>query len=314
MKQRVLTGIVLFLVLLASFLGRELSVYIFDVLIALMCVMGIIEFSRLLTKMGLYNNVWSALIYPFVAYLIFIIVIIQKVSFAYAVLFEILLLLIIGLVTFLIHLFFKEKSINEIKTRNLRISTVKFSFNKAVHSLFAMLYPTVFLFSLFILNHLHEIFTIQTENAQNIGFVALIFAFIIPVFTDTFSMLFGKLIGGKKIAPVKLGPGKTWAGTIGGFLFSLPLIMCVYLILNAIPNFTLIFYDISLEFWHIIILGFVAGIACQSGDIFESWLKRKAGVKDSGEILPGHGGVLDRIDSHIFCAPIILLFFLILLI
>ena len=113
---------------------------------------------------------------------------------------------------------------------------------------------------------------------------------------DTGAYLAGRSFGRHKLAP-QISPGKTWEGALGGA--ALTFLMGAWLQ------------------WH---WGFEAGILCAAmvalfgplGDLAESLLKRKAGIKDSGQILPGHGGVLDRFDSHFFAAPIaalVLMFF-----
>ena len=137
------------------------------------------------------------------------------------------------------------------------------------------------------------------------------FAFIIPMLTDSFAMLTGMLIGGKKLAP-NISPKKTISGAIGGTLWCTLLSACIFLILGAIDYFAVAIAQI--EIWQLLIIVFVGSIVAQAGDLFESFLKRKAGVKDSGKALPGHGGILDRIDSYIFVAPYLLIALVIFLI
>lgn len=102
--------------------------------------------------------------------------------------------------------------------------------------------------------------------------------------SDTCAYFFGSLIGGAKLAP-KISPGKTWAGfwgamVGGGVMYSLFALSGTTA--AGFPGF---------------LVGAVIGGAGQAGDLFLSWVKRQAGVKDSGDLIPGHGGILDRIDS-----------------
>lgn len=120
------------------------------------------------------------------------------------------------------------------------------------------------------------------------------------------------LFKGPKLCP-KISPNKTISGALGGVIWGIIGSLAIFLIFNAIAEYNEAFVYVGFEFWQFIIIGFVASIMCVLGDIFESYLKRKARVKDSGDILPGHGGILDRMDSHIFCAPIVFLFLMILL-
>ena len=116
--------------------------------------------------------------------------------------------------------------------------------------------------------------------------------FLIIWMYDSMAYVFGSLFGKHKIC-VRISPKKSWEGLIGGAVFA---------VIMAIVN-ALIFQELSLVNWVIIALLIVT--FGTSGDFFESKLKREAGVKDSGNILPGHGGLLDRFDTVLFAAPVI---------
>lgn len=106
--------------------------------------------------------------------------------------------------------------------------------------------------------------------------------------TDVGAYFAGRAIGGPKIAP-SISPSKTWAGLIGG----MTLAGLLYLGFNSLVNPML---DMGNAFFSLFIGGILA-IVAQCGDFFESWMKRKAGVKDSSNLIPGHGGLLDRLDG-----------------
>jgi phosphatidate cytidylyltransferase len=130
--------------------------------------------------------------------------------------------------------------------------------------------------------------------------------FILVWTNDTFAYIVGKSIGRTKLFE-KISPKKTIEGFVGGIIFA---ILAGYLIskyyIKANPEFS----DRSILIWTSIAV--ITGIAGTIGDLIESKFKRIAGVKDSGSIMPGHGGILDRLDSVIFVAPIIFLFYQIL--
>ena len=124
-----------------------------------------------------------------------------------------------------------------------------------------------------------------------IGFEGLFFLLGVVWLTDIGAYAFGRLIGGPRLAP-SISPGKTWAGAIGGVFLA---VAGAYLgagFMETQPPFGAIALAICLS------------IATQCGDLFESWVKRRFGKKDSGTIMPGHGGVLDRIDGLLFAAPV----------
>ncbi|TDD77436.1 phosphatidate cytidylyltransferase [Flavobacterium caseinilyticum] len=130
--------------------------------------------------------------------------------------------------------------------------------------------------------------------------------FILIWTNDTFAYIVGKSVGRTKLFE-KISPKKTVEGFLGGILFA---VLAGYLIskyyIRASPEFS----ERSIIIWTSIAV--IVGIAGTIGDLIESKFKRIAGVKDSGSIMPGHGGILDRLDSVIFVAPIIFLFYQIL--
>jgi len=109
--------------------------------------------------------------------------------------------------------------------------------------------------------------------------------------TDIGAYISGKTIGGKKLAP-KISPGKTWAGAVGGTIAGI-----------AVSSFITYEYAGIYIFPKGVLAALYLVIIAQLGDLFESWIKRKFGVKDSGQLIPGHGGLLDRLDSLLFVAP-----------
>ena len=118
----------------------------------------------------------------------------------------------------------------------------------------------------------------------------LLYSVLVSILSDIGGLLFGKTFKGKKLT--KISPNKTISGSIGAFLLSL----------LSIPIFyeKLILYDLLTLTMITIVISFIS----QLGDLFISFLKRKAKVKDTSDLLPGHGGLLDRIDGIIFAAPI----------
>ena len=138
------------------------------------------------------------------------------------------------------------------------------------------------------------------ETVELGGFIVL-WCMIIVWSMDTGAYFAGKNIGGPKLAP-RISPNKTWAGLVGGALTAVitGLIAGYYFDLAAV-------HVVWTWQWGIPI---AAGLAIwsQIGDLFESALKRHFAVKDSGAIIPGHGGIMDRVDGVVFAAPVVALF------
>jgi len=134
------------------------------------------------------------------------------------------------------------------------------------------------------------------DDDGHLGLVAAISLIGIVVWTDIGAYFSGRAIGGPKIAP-KISPSKTWAGLIGGMTaaaFWSAISMYIFAtIVDPLDYYTI---PVSKWIWALAVGAFLAVFA-QIGDFFESWLKRCAGVKDSSKLIPGHGGVFDRIDG-----------------
>ena len=148
------------------------------------------------------------------------------------------------------------------------------------------------IFNIITFSYVFFIFCISAyEIYKNQSPIFFLYVISICFFTDIGGYVFGKTIGGKKLS--KISPNKTISGTIGSFIFSIiPLII----ILNT--NYL----DFELNQKNLVFC-LIVSLISQLGDLFVSYIKRKAKVKDTGEILPGHGGVLDRVDGIIFAVP-----------
>ena len=125
----------------------------------------------------------------------------------------------------------------------------------------------------------------------------LLFAMVIIWVGDTAAYFVGRSIGKYKLAP-HLSPKKTWEGTIASFVGSL-IVALVFARFMSVPPF------MKVSVAHLLGMAAVGNVAGQVGDLLESAYKRSAGIKDSGSILPGHGGVLDRIDALILAIPVV---------
>lgn len=121
---------------------------------------------------------------------------------------------------------------------------------------------------------------------------------------DTAALYVGRAFGKRKLAP-RLSPGKTWAGSIASIAGSVLIALALAETANALTARGNMLLHISEPLSHTLILAAILNIAAQIGDLLESAIKRGAGVKDSGTMLPGHGGILDRIDALLVAAPVL---------
>lgn len=128
-------------------------------------------------------------------------------------------------------------------------------------------------------------------RAQPEGLLSIISLLLLVWMTDTMAYVAGRKIGGAKLAP-RISPGKTWAGLLGGMVGAGLLAV----------GFT-VFWGEGIGLIIALALGACVAVVAQMGDLFESYMKRRAEMKDSSRVIPGHGGLLDRIDGLLFAAP-----------
>ena len=124
------------------------------------------------------------------------------------------------------------------------------------------------------------------------GLILTLWLIVCVVSSDIGGYFFGRIFGGPKLWPA-VSPKKTWSGTIGGWVLAV--------LFSAIG---FVYFEVNMIF---LLLAVAVAIAAQAGDLFESWLKRRAGVKDSSNLIPGHGGFLDRFDGFIGAGVLVML-------
>ena len=170
-------------------------------------------------------------------------------------------------------------------------SILIFEFSNILKNIFKRNKKNIFIFlSLFILylcfftSQIYFFLSGEFEKKQSV----FLFILSICIFTDIGGYIFGKIFKGKKLTSIS--PNKTYAGMIGSFL-------CSFIILILFVKY----FNFS---FYLIFFTFIISLVSQSGDLFISYLKRKADIKDTGNFLPGHGGLLDRMDGMIFAIPI----------
>ena len=150
-------------------------------------------------------------------------------------------------------------------------------------------------FNLTTLFYAFGIFTVSAIGLYFLlGPVFFLYALSVCICSDIGGYIIGKNIGGKKLT--KISPNKTISGSLGSFCFS----MLPLLVFNNFDKFEYYLYSIDNFLFCLKV-----SLVCQLGDLFVSYFKRKAKVKDTGRILPGHGGMLDRIDGIIFAVPFV---------
>ncbi len=164
-------------------------------------------------------------------------------------------------------------------------------------TLFPVVYLGWFLSHSILLRNIDQIPALKTyaETVQGLGeagFFYVVLSVACTFLNDTGAYFVGRWRGRRKLTPV-LSPGKTVEGTVGGLVLSI--------ITGEVVN---IIFNSPLEFYWAFFFGFIVGVVAVLGDLVESMLKRSVGIKDSGGILPGHGGVLDRFDSLILVFPV----------
>tara|TARA_B100001063_G_C16724976_1_gene535832 strand:- start:418 stop:930 length:513 start_codon:yes stop_codon:yes gene_type:complete len=148
--------------------------------------------------------------------------------------------------------------------------------------------------NIFLIFSFFTVFTIRNSGTSDSLFI-FIFILSVCIATDIGGYTFGKIFKGPKLT--KISPKKTYSGVVGSYFFTILLTFFLAKDLNSFTNIDIFFDE------YLIISAFLISTSSQLGDIFISYLKRRSNIKDTGTIIPGHGGILDRIDGMIFAFP-----------
>ncbi|MDE6189378.1 MAG: phosphatidate cytidylyltransferase [Clostridia bacterium] len=283
MLKRILTAIVMLAVVFGTILGlRQLYVEIADVVAMLVCWIGVYEMAQAFKKSE-YNAIKGSLISGSILMYPLILFFDKTIGRGeLGLLIAILVALAVAISEFtLIH---------------------KFELKDLLATVFILIYPLATFSTLILINH------------SAYGLMGIFLALLIPIMTDTMAYFVGVTFKGKKLCP-NISPKKTISGAIGGLIGGIIGAMLVFVLFDVCSvfvNFAHVGYmsitkSLGASAAIYVIVGLIGGILSELGDLGASWIKRKAGIKDFGKIFPGHGGIMDRLDSIIFVLPLVLL-------
>ncbi len=298
MKQRLITASILIAMVLLLLAGRFLYVGVLDVGIGVVGILACFEMSNILTNMGKKNFSYFSAFYPTLFYLVLVLTEQYDLPLYWFVLLEIFALVLVFVLN---AIFALCKYKNEEQSK----------WSIAFYSFIPCVYPGLFVSMLFVLNNI-EVFAGSITKLPWLSMMLILLVMLITILSDTLAFFVGRALKGPKLAP-KISPNKTISGGIGGLLGGVLGSVIVFLIFNFISPLDSILVALGLEWWFFILVGLFGSAVSQCGDLFESYLKRKANMKDSGNILPGHGGVMDRVDAMMFNTLFISILFLIIL-
>ena len=260
MIKRIITGAILLACLVGILFLRELTVYCFDGLLFILMIASMYELYSAFSKIEIKCN--------------FIVLLISVALYGLG-------YYLIGIIPAFI--------------LSVAVGLVWFTFSKSdikslLATIFAMIYPAMLLYYGFQLNHLPA------------GLVFILLVLVVAILTDTFAYFVGSAIKGPKLCPT-ISPKKTISGAIGGVVGGILGAVLLYFCFEVWHVFgvqnSLATLGIS-SIWVYLGIGLIGGILDEIGDLVSSQIKRKTGIKDFGNIFPGHGGVLDRIDGISF--------------
>lgn len=283
MLKRILTAVVLLAVVFGTILGlRQVYVEFADLVAVAICILGVYEMAQAFKKAE-YNAIKGSLtvgcvtIYP-------LILLFEKTlgKGELGIILSLVFSLMIAISEFtLIH---------------------KFELKDLLATVFILIYPLGIFATLVLINH------------SNYGLLGIFLALLIPIMTDTMAYFVGITFKGKKLCP-NISPKKTISGAIGGVLGGIIGAMLVFVLFDVTGLFVN-FNNVGLlkltdslgaSAGIYAAVGLVGGVLSELGDLGASWIKRKSNIKDFGKIFPGHGGIMDRLDSIIFTLPVVLL-------
>ncbi len=304
MTKRIIFGALILVVVVGFILLRQISqntVFLFDILIGFLMIAGSFEVENLFNKMN--RQVFSVTlgIYPVINFAIFIIAILFKFSIIYYLLLNLFVILFIFLLDYVVALLNKKGTLTQMYLCGYEGDRFGFALEKSANTVLGMIYPTFLLMFVFLINHFSAFFNVVTFD---VGFLGVVLLFATTMCADTCAFLIGRTIKSKKISLEKLGPGKTWSGLIGGIIGAMIAAIVVWAIF-ANCGYGSIFASYKINAFSFILIGLFCGIFNMAGDVLSSFLKRKADIKDFSNLIPGHGGVMDRINGLVVNAVVV---------
>ena len=300
MKQRAITSVFIVLAVGLAIASTLLLKEIFDVFIAIIGVISAVEVSNILFKQEKQHNRFLGGMYVAILYIPIVFAMDTRTSLPMLLVWMLVAFVSWTIITFVYELIKSIKAGDESKFKSSLIS--------AKNTAFVGIYPSLLVSMFYVINHLDG-FTNITNKYLTLWMIVLVWA--ITMLSDTFAYLVGRTFKGPKVCP-KVSPNKTWSGCIGGLLGGVAGALAVWGILH-VSAFSSILSILDINVWIFIAIGAIGSAISQAGDFYESFLKRKAGVKDSGNLFPGHGGMLDRIDALMFNTLFIALFLIFIL-
>lgn len=274
-KKRFITGAILFLVF-ASVILLTLKVHwvFFDIMIFLLAVMAAYEVCNAIRQKypsPMPAFVYGAIVAGYISYIVA-----QRVFDIGGITMYFAVLLVLSAAMIIFTLCSKKRTTNNV-----------------IATMFVFIYPVSALLYTLGLNHFQP----------HVRAVGILLLFTVSTFTDTFAYFVGSLLKGKKLCP-KISPNKTVSGAVGGLLGGVAAGIIWYLIsTTAVGEFlgmAPILKSSNLEWLMYALVGLFGSLATQAGDLFASYIKRLVGIKDYSHLLPGHGGIMDRIDGLMF--------------
>lgn len=280
------------------------SSFAFDIIILIFSLLAVSEFKNLVLKSGYPTFRFVPELTCFLVYVCNLVGILCGFTALQIILFVFVVVVLIYLFVYLGTIWIFREELEADRFRQVSNMSYKgFVFFKVNNTLSTIIYPTLLMGFAYLINHFQVLGLGNLSTATQgvpMGLFGILLVFAIACLSDTFAMAFGLLIKGKKLCP-KISPKKTISGAcfglLGGIIGSLLVYLAFYLIFPS--EFSVV------SFWQFIIIGLIGSIISQVGDLFESFIKRRAQVKDSGDLFRSHGGVLDRLDSVIFLIPFV---------
>ena len=309
MKKRVMSGAIVFLVMVLMIASRLITPYIFDIVILIAGTVGVLEVVKALSNKGRVVNENMASTFMFVSYVGVIFAIMNKGTLLQLLLYFGCMLVAYFLISLVLALSFKDVTKTEMIRSNYIGSYKKYVISKAFRSVFVMIYPALLFVVLILLNHIEAFFVSPTvagdEKVKLLETIAIFVDFVViatfvsATFTDTFAMLIGSKVKGPKLCP-KISPNKTISGAVGGLVMGIIGVLGIYMLYSLDAGFINIITKLGITWLPIVAMAVLTPIFTQVGDIIASIIKRKSGIKDYGKFIPGHGGIMDRVDGLIF--------------